>query len=113
MSYRSIPVYLCTVLSLLLFAGHARAACQLANNYEAEGGLSGWPVRVENSSDATLRAAYAAGTCYYRKGKHGGGTTPAGAPDNIHVNVIRNGVQCHVFKKQSVNPPAYYPTTCF
>ncbi|MBA4205775.1 hypothetical protein [Pannonibacter phragmitetus] len=88
------------------------AACTYSRNYEAEGGMSGWPARVANSADATLRAAYANGTCVYLKGQHNGGMAPAGTPSNQHVTVS-NGVRvCHVFKKSSTNRNQYFPTTC-
>ncbi|HEV3106814.1 MAG TPA: hypothetical protein VGZ01_14100, partial [Trinickia sp.] len=111
MSQRSLLKCLFVMLSFFLLAGQAYAACDKANDYEEEGGLSGWPTRVENSADATLRAAYANGTCKYIKGAHRGGSIPDGAPDDLHVTVRRNGVSCHVFKKSST--AQYYPTTCF
>lgn len=56
---RSIPKCLYVMLSLFVLTGHAQAAgCQYSAHYEREGGLSGWPARVQNSSDAKLRTAY-------------------------------------------------------
>lgn len=88
------------------------AACTFAKNYQAEGGLSGWTTRVENSDDATLRTAYANGTCVYIKGQHDGGMAPAGTPSNQHVTVSNGVKTCHVFKKSSTNRNQYFPTTC-
>ncbi|KVA20701.1 hypothetical protein WI42_12350 [Burkholderia ubonensis] len=101
--------------SLFVLTGHAQAAgCQYPDYYESEGGLSGWPAKVKNSSDAKLRTAYENEDCYYLKGEHGGGTVPPGAASDKHVTVSRSGVACHVFNKRSDLPPgAYNPTTCF
>ncbi|KVW31759.1 hypothetical protein [Burkholderia ubonensis] len=115
MSQRSIPKCLYVMLSSFVLTGYAQAAgCQYSAHYEREGGLSGWPARVQNSSDAKLRTAYENDTCYYLKGEHGSGTVPPGAASDKHVTVSRSGVACHVFKKSSSLPPgSYNPTTCF
>ena len=104
------------VLAFVTPAQPAFAACVFSPNYQEEGGLSGWGTRVANSQDADLRAAYAAGTCIYLKGVHGGGTVPPDAPDDLHVSVKASSQSpvCHVFKKRSNAPQdAKYPTTCF
>ena len=113
MRYRIIVPCMWAALSCFSLPGQALAACATAHNYEQEGGLSGWPARVERSSDATLRTAYAHGTCSYRKGEHGGGTVPAGAASDRHVTVLRGNLACHVFKKLSTSSTDYNPTTCF
>lgn len=92
------------------------AGCRKASYYQAEGGPSGWPARVENSAKKELRDAYDAGTCIYTKGEHGGGTIPDGAPSDKHITVkySSTSASCHVFKKKSTLPAgAYNPTTCF
>jgi hypothetical protein len=100
-------------LSCFPLSGQARANCVNDEHYEQQDGLGGWPTRVENSSDATLRTAYTQGTCRYLKGEHGGGTIPAGATSDRHVTVSRAGVTCHVFKKSANSRSTYFPTTCF
>jgi hypothetical protein len=113
MRYRIIVPCMCAALCCFSLPGQAFAACATVHNYEQEGGLSGWPARVEESSDATLRTAYTQGTCNYLKGEHGGGTVPAGAASDRHVTVLRGSVTCHVFKKLSTSTAEYFPTTCF
>ncbi|MCC9620988.1 hypothetical protein LPB41_04715 [Thalassospira sp. MA62] len=107
---------LCVIAGLVSLGGAASAAgCTQSSNYSPEGGLSGWPTRVANSSNNALRAAYAAGTCVYLKGAHTGGTIPVGANGNLHVTVAisSGGKVCHVFRKVSTAPAgSYFPTTC-
>jgi len=115
MRYCRIFSSACIALASFMLTEQALAACKFASNYEKEGGISGWPTRVENSADAKLRTAFQNGTCEYRKGEHGGGMVPPGAPSDKHVTVkiTSEGPQCHVFKKQSNLPAgAYNPTTC-
>lgn len=113
--YRLILSGVWVALSCFMLPGWALAACQLATNYEQEGGLSGWPVRVANSADEKLKTDFANGTCRYRKGQHSGGITPGNAPNNDHITVIRSdSVQCHVFKKSpNLAAGSPNPTTCF
>jgi hypothetical protein len=112
MRYRMIFPCICVALAYLAQSGQALARCTTSPNYEAYRGLSGWPVRVQNSSNATLRAAYTAGTCVYLKGAHGGGQIPSGAASDRHVTVAAGGRTCHVFTRRAGAPGPYFPTTC-
>lgn len=114
MRCRIIVPCMWAALTCLSLPGQALADCITSEHYQKEGGISGWAAKVANSADATLRAAYTAGTCSYRKGEHGGGTIPAGAASDRHITVVRGNAACHVFKKlSSLSAAAYNPTTCF
>ena len=112
----TLPVLGLSVLGMAYAPAAIAAGCTQASYYQAEGGPSGWPARVENSAKKELRDAYDAGTCIYTKGEHGGGTIPDGAPSDKHITVkySSTSASCHVFKKKSTLPAgAYNPTTCF
>ncbi|UXN01681.1 hypothetical protein N8D55_10080 [Xanthomonas hortorum pv. pelargonii] len=105
------------LLTLLALSGHATASCNVVAHIE--GSISGWPTRVANSSNDRLRTAYAANSCTFTIGEHGGGQIPPGAGGDTHVTVRIDTAPtktCHVFKLPSnapqeaeTQPPAFEP----
>jgi hypothetical protein len=105
-------IFLCVALACLAQSGQALAACTFGQGYRNLGGVRGWGARVQNSSHAALRAAFADGTCEYRAGAHGGGQIPAGAASDRHVTIRAGNRMCHVFIRRAGVAGPYFPTTC-
>lgn len=103
------------LVSLLLITQTLFASCNL-NITAGDPAMSNaqyntWKVRIQNSSNASLRQAYATNRCTIRKGPHGGGHVPINA-NNPHITVrIWGAEMCHVFTKNGQQ--ATFPTTCF